>query len=143
MVEPQNQTPSPADSIQGGALQRNVFMERDMKIYPVDEEQLEHLAWWNAASVALFGIAGAFLGLGIDLIKDLVTDDLSKEAEFALTVSSPIALVAGVLFLAGGIWVQLTRRSQVERIKQNARPVRQTVLNDSPPDRPKSAEEHE
>ena len=116
-----------APSSDAGALQRNVPMEREMKIYPVDEEQLESLGFWNASSVTFFAVGGIALGVAIDLILAVVTEtDLSDKTEGAIALGIPSTIIFAALAFGAGGWVQWRRYAQIGRIKRNARPVRQS-----------------
>lgn len=113
--------------LSGGGASHGSPIEHDygtlrMKAYPLDEFQLQDLARLGTAAAFCFSIAGACLGFGVNLYKDLaIATGVSAEVAATWGTIRYASFVIGIIFALIGVFLFRAGHTRVEDIKKKTR----------------------
>lgn len=91
-------------SPQAPGLVRLRHTERSMKIYGVTENELRTLTAINLFMAFAWAVGSAFLGMGVDLHKDLLlAENIPAKAEVLKDMPTALFIGAAIFYIAGTI----------------------------------------
>jgi hypothetical protein len=105
---------------QPGAAHLPLYMVRQVKIYPIQENELNSLALLSNVFTGVMTIAGGVVGFLVSILWDMAT----SPEESKRTIGMPVAIVCVVVILACGaiaIWSRQNRGSELARILSESR----------------------
>lgn len=105
-----------------GQFVRTLYVRRTVKAYGLHESELNHLGFVTWLATTFFSLGGSFISLaaGIWLAAGLEPDPLSAEGLVAVKIGAPVAIVLGLIFLGLGGWAAWSRKSDIDRIKDES-----------------------
>ena len=108
-------TPEPKDIIQG-AVYEPVHGTRKVKIYPIQEHELNTISICNSQVTLWSSVASAFIALIAACVWDLVTSEIpDKTTAFTFIVACAIVSLVSII-IASYYWHQ--KRNELDQIKK-------------------------
>jgi hypothetical protein len=106
----------------GGSKFLSIHVERSVKIYPVQENELEAFTSLNITATTAFSLSASFLFFGAGtLVNHLLVDAPQAGALGLLLVIEIGCAVLAAGFAAGGVWAVCRRKAMWQRIVQETR----------------------
>lgn len=103
-----------------GAVYRAVHMVRDVKIYPIEENELKTLSMFSAIVTVVTSVGSIVVGFLMSIWWDMFTSNNAAKA----TVGTGITVAGGgVILVCIGIavWAQRSRQSELRKILGESR----------------------
>ncbi len=106
----------------GGAFTRTLSTVREVKTYPLNENELHSITWFNTLTSVFASIATTILLFGIGLKQDAVVENvLTEQAKLLTNMGFWICLVLAILFYVFSLALWFGRRSMLHRILRETR----------------------
>jgi xanthine/uracil permease len=115
MVKPPTTSPSPVSSIGGGAVFLPLHVERQVKIYPIQEHELTTLNMFSGIVTVCVSIASGAAGFLLNVWWNVAT---TENPTTHRTGDAVMKIVGGVIVssLVIGLWAFFSRRSELAKI---------------------------
>lgn len=113
--------PDPANSIfTTGAIYKPLHVERQVKIYPIQEHELTTIKVLSTALTLAASVFSATLVFMLGIVWDLsnATDQGTKDMGYVVVAVCVLVLIGCVIT---GAWAFMTRTSELEKILSEAR----------------------
>lgn len=122
MAEQSSLRQVPASS--GGAFVNVVSTIRHMRMYLVNQTEMENLTLLNTSASAFVSFGLAFVGLAITLgIEAIFQEVLSDTAQIVAQIGAPLSAVIGVICFAVAYTLNKRRETTLERILSETQPI--------------------
>lgn len=96
-------------------------MTRTVKVYPLQEMEIDALALFNSLATALFSLGSALVTYGLGIYSSAtIQGSLTPRAWGFVDFAGPIPIAIGTLFIVGGILAWWRRYSLARKIKSEA-----------------------
>jgi len=127
-TEPKKKTTKPrkppADIKSLGATYALEHVERQVKIYPIQESELWTMSVLNTLSTFMFTLGGIFLSVTLSIWTGILVDG-GKAAGTGQAVKMEWAcFVIAAIFWIVGIWAIIVKRNEIHRIKAESSELR-------------------
>ncbi len=107
-----------------GAVYRQTHMERDVKIYPIDETGMKMLAMLNDLSTFFFSAAVFCATTAFDLWSGIeIENSPAENAKHEMGKIEWVCLVLGIGCFLAGCYAVWSRNTEISRIKRESREV--------------------
>ncbi|MBM3142027.1 MAG: hypothetical protein FJ005_03120 [Chloroflexi bacterium] len=101
----------------GAAYTRTIGTVRELKTYPLNENELYSITWFNTLTSVFASIATTILLFGIGLKQDAIVQNvLTEQAKLLTNTGFWLCLILALLFYALALALWFGRRSMLHRI---------------------------
>ena len=107
--------PSENVEIDRGAIYRPLHVEREVKIYPIQEHELKAIGLFNAGFTICCSIAAAFVTFAADIVWDMAVAQ-NAEASSAGTGALVLCGFPVAVSAIAAYWLRKGRQSELEKI---------------------------
>lgn len=106
--------------IQKGAFFRPYHIDRIVRIYPIEEGELNTLSILNTLSAICFSISSFFGSLALSLFTNLLTTPAFPSQATIEHVLESVFTLLTFIPLGIGIWALVAKKSEINRIKNQS-----------------------
>lgn len=107
--------------IPSGSFITPLYVERQKKVYGVDENELNHISSLNTQASVFFSVMSILFTLSFSLlIEGVNTDTPTTAVALLFKYGTPITAAIGVIFLVLGLYNIRTKNSMLKTIKEES-----------------------
>lgn len=104
-----------------GATVRSLYVERDVKVYAIQESEVDSLSHFNTLATVSFSLATLFTSLPISLWANAAfSTELTPIGRIATFYLAPVGLILSGICCMSGIWALYKRSSTWSRIRSES-----------------------
>ena len=118
---------------QMGAVYHTTYMERRVKIYPLQESELRMVGMFNTLTSVFLSVGSGLLTFGLGLtVQAIFTDKLSGTAEALTYVVAPLCFVLALVFFGLAEWARRSRETEMGNIRREVGETSQSATQSIP-----------